>query len=381
MSTIRNPFLTGIYVNSKYFCDREAESAEVIRNITNGNNTVIISPQRMGKTSLIQHCLNTRPVAGSYRTFFLDIYASGCLNEFVFSFAKAIFDSLKQSGRKYVEAFFFVAGTLRSAYKMSPQTGEPIFDIGIGQINDPYLTLEEIFKYLESADKPCVIAINEFQQISNYPEKNTETTIRALIQKSKNCTFVFAGSQRNLMQNIFFSTSRPFYHTVNLINLNPLKREIYVDFVKSHFVNEGKDIADESITWVYDLFEGHTWYMQSVFKELFALAKSGETVSAELIYEAIDSKVDTYSPLFRNTLNQLSESQKELLYSIAKEGKASGITSGRYIKNHGLLSPSSVQTAAKQLIEKGIVTSENNVYYVADRFFGLWMSRVYGTKR
>ena len=381
MKTVRNPFLTSGYVAQQYFCGREAESREIIRNITNGNNTVIIAPHRMGKTSLILHCLNNSTVANNYRTFFLDIYASGCFNEFVFSFAKAIFDGIKPRGQKIIEAFFYIVVSLRKAYKLDPYTGSPGFDIGIGEISDPYITLEEIFKYLESADRPCVIAINDFQQISNYPEKNTEVTIRSHLQKCKNSTFIFSGSQRNLMQNIFLSTTRPFYQNVNLINLKPINREAYIDFVINHFEKEGKNIDEMSVAAVYDLFEGHTWYMQSVFNELFAITKRGETTPLALINEAIDSKIDAYAPLFRNILNQLSERHKELLYSIAKESKATGITAGAYIKSHGLLSPSSVQTSARQMLENDVICSENNVYEVSDKFFGLWLLKMYGKGR
>jgi hypothetical protein len=269
--------------------------------------------------------------------------------------------------------------SLRPAFKLDSITGSPTFDIGIGEIHQAAFTLEEIFKYLEAADRQCVVAIDEFQQIGKYPEKNIEAILRTHIQKCKNTSFIFAGSQRHLMQNIFFSSSRPFYQSVSLLQLDAIKEEEYNRFVRKHFANDKKDISAELVSKIYQLFEGHTWYVQNIFNELFSLTAENETCSFALVEEAIVNKIDSYRPLYQSTLSLLPERQKEILYAIAKEGKASGITSGPFIKKHGLLSQSSVQTAVKQLLDKEIITSEENVYEVYDRFFGLWLANLYGT--
>jgi AAA+ ATPase superfamily predicted ATPase len=181
------------------------------------------------------------------------------------------------------------------------------------------------------------------------------------------------------MQNIFFSSSRPFYQSVSLLTLEAIKEEEYVRFVLKHFENDQKVISEELVRRIYQLFEGHTSYIQNIFNELYSLTEKNERCTLELVLEAIENKITTYVPLFQSTLSLLPERQKEVLFSIAKEGKSIGITSGAFIKKHGLLSPSSVQTAVKQLLDKEIITAENNVYQVYDRFFGLWLSKVYGT--
>ncbi len=379
MRTVNNPFITGGYVSSEYFCDRIQETKEVIRTITNGNNLAIISPRRMGKTGLIKHFFHQPEIADHYHTFFIDIYATDTLKELVYKLGKEIFETLKPKGKQFVDRFFSMISSLRPAFKLDSVSGTPTFDIGIGEIHQAAFSLEEIFKYLESADQPCIIAIDEFQQISRYPEKNIEAMLRTHIQQCKNTNFIFAGSQRHLMQNIFFSSSGPFYQSVSLLQLDAIKEKEYIRFVGSHFANDQKDISDELISKVYQLFEGHTWYIQNIFNELFSLTAKNETCSFELAQEAIENKVESYKPLYQSSLSLLPERQKEILYAIAKEGKASGVTSGKFIKRHGLLSQSSVQTAVKQLFDKEIITSENNVYQVYDRFFGLWLTNLYGT--
>lgn len=379
MKTLKNPFVTGGYVSGEYFCDRVHESKEVIRTLTNGNNLAIISPRRMGKTGLIQHCFHQEEIRNHYYTFFIDIYATDSLKEFVYKFGKEIFDTLKPKGKQFIEIFFTMISSLRPAFKLDSTTGTPTFDIGLGEINQAEFTLEEIFKYLESADQHCIVAIDEFQQIGKYPETNIEAILRTHIQECKNTSFIFAGSQRHLMQNIFFSSSRPFYQSVSLLQLETINEDEYVHFVRKHFSNDQKEIPDELVKKIYHLFEGHTWYIQNIFNELFSLTDENEICTLELAQEAIENKIDSYRPLYQSTLSLLPERQKEILYAIAKEGKANAITSGGFIKKHGLLSQSSVQTAVKQLFDKEIITSENNVYQVYDRFFGLWLANLYGT--
>lgn len=379
MRTVKNPFITGGYVSGEYFCDRVQESNEVIRILTNGNNLAIISPRRMGKTGLIEHCFHRPEIKDHYNTFFIDIYATDTLKEFVYKLGKEIFDTLKPKGKLFFDGFFSMISSLRPAFKLDPTSGSPTFDIGIGEIHQAEFTLEEIFKYLESSGQRCIVAIDEFQQIAKYPEKKMEALLRTQIQKCKNTSFIFAGSQRHLMQNIFFSSSRPFYQSVSLLQLGAISEDKYVSFVKQHFANSKKMVSDKLISKVYHLFEGHTWYIQNIFNELFSLTTENDTCTFEIAQEAIENKIDSYKPLYQSTLSLLPERQKEILYAIAKEGKAIGVTSGAFIKKHGLLSQSSVQTAIKQLFDKEIISSEDNVYQVYDRFFGLWLANLYGT--
>lgn len=162
-------------------------------------------------------------------------------------------------------------------------------------------------------------------------------------------------------------------------NLDPIDPEIYPTFIQKKFADYRKSISVEDIKMVYELFDGYTWYIQNVFNRVFSLVDPRKEVNSLLIWEAIEDKIDSYKHLFQSTLSLLPERQKELLYAIAKEGKAENLTSALFINKHGLLSASSVQTATRQLLDKEMITSENSVYQVYDRFFGLWLSKVYGT--
>lgn len=376
MTRVNNPFITSGYISADYFCDREAESKQLIREIVNGNNLAIISTRRMGKTGLIQHCFHSKELSKEYYTFFVDIYATKSLRDFIFSLSKVILESLKPFGKKAVEIFINSVLSLQAGISYD-FTGTPSFNIQLGDIQNSMATLEEIFKYLAKADKPCIVAVDEFQQITNYSEKNVEALLRTHIQHCNNAQFIFAGSQRHTMGNMFLSASRPFYQSVSMMHLESIAIEKYIDFARNHFKKADRRITPETIRIVYDRFDGVTWYVQKTLNVLFAFTPVGATCDESMVEPAIASVVDSYRFNYQETLFRLPERQKELLVAIAKEGNAKSITSGEFVKRYSLTSPSSVQAAVKGLLEKDFITLFNGSYSIYDKLFEIWLRESY----
>ena len=376
MTRINNPFITSGYISADYFCDREAESKQLIREIVNGNNLAIISTRRMGKTGLIQHCFHSKELSKEYYTFFVDIYATKSLRDFIFSLSKVILESLKPFGKKAVEIFINSVLSLQAGISYD-FTGTPSFNIQLGDIQNSMATLEEIFKYLAKADKPCIVAVDEFQQITNYSEKNVEALLRTHIQHCNNAQFIFAGSQRHTMGNMFLSASRPFYQSVSMMHIESIAIEKYIDFARNHFKKADRRITPETIRIVYDRFDGVTWYVQKTLNVLFAFTPVGATCDESMVEPAIASVVDSYRFNYQETLFRLPERQKELLVAIAKEGNAKSITSGEFVKRYSLTSPSSVQAAVKGLLEKDFITLFNGSYSIYDKLFEIWLRESY----
>lgn len=173
----QNPFVTSGYVSSEYFCDREQESAEVIMDVEGRNNKVLISPHRMGKKGLILHCFNQSVLRDNYYCFFIDIYSTLNLSDFVVLLGNKICEVLKPKGNNAIEAFCRIVRSLEFRISFD-SLGQLEASFGIGDIKDPQRTLDEIFSYINSSNKRCVVAIDEFQQISKYPETNTEALLR-----------------------------------------------------------------------------------------------------------------------------------------------------------------------------------------------------------
>lgn len=378
MAKTINPFIATGKIDPKYFCDRVKESAQLIKSVTNGNNLMLISPRRMGKTGLIHFCYDKPEINKVYYTFFIDILHTSNLREFTFLLGREIYKSLLPRSRKMASLFIQTIKSLSGKFGFDSVTGFPSFNIELGDIEHPEYTLDEIFQYLSQADKPCIVAIDEFQQIARYPEKNIEALLRTYIQKTDNSRFIFAGSERHIMQEMFTSSARPFYHSADILELKAIAEEIYVPFVVGHFKRGKRTIETDDVKKVYALFQGHTYYMQKTFNESFADTSEGSECSLKVIQNAIDNIIASNDTIFREILSNIPEKQKELLYAIAKDGQAVQITSTDFIKRHRLTSASSVQSASKKLLEKDIITEINKVFSLNDRFFSLWIQRLYG---
>lgn len=378
MATKMNPFIVTGKIAPEYFCDRVQESARLVKSMTNGNNLVIISPRRMGKTGLIHFCYDKPEISKEYYTFFIDILHTSSLREFTYLLGKEIYDSLLPRSRKMVKLFLQTLKSISGKFGFEPGLNLPVFNIELGDIERPEYTLDEIFYYLNQADKRCIVAIDEFQQIAKYPEKNIEALLRTYIQQQANSNFIFAGSERHMMQEMFLSSARPFYQSASLMDLKAIPSEIYVDFVISHFKKRRKHIEESSVEKVYNLFKGHTYYMQKTFNEAFADTPEGGECTLDVIRTAIDAIIASNDTIFREILSNIPEKQKILLYAIAREGEAERITSSDFIKRHSLVSASSVQSAVKKLLEKDLITESNKVFSVTDKLFAMWMNQMYG---
>ena len=378
MAKVKNPFVITGKIEPEYFCDRINESARLVKSITNGNNLVIISPRRMGKTGLIQFCYDKPEISDEYYTFFIDILHTSSLREFTYLLGRAIYDTLLPRSHKIATLFIQTIKSISGKFGFDPVTNMPTFNVELGDIEIPEYTLEEIFSFLAKADKPCIIAIDEFQQIGKYPEKNIEALLRTHIQKISNCNFIFAGSERHMMQEMFTSSARPFYNSAYILELKAIEPSEYIPFVKHHFEKRDKSITTENIEYVYNLFKGHTYYIQRTFNEAFADTAEQEECTHEIIRQAIENMIASNDTIFREILSNIPEKQKALLYAIAKEGEATNITSASFIKSHSLPSASSVQSAAKKLLERDTITQINKIYSVTDKLFAMWMNKIYG---
>ena len=372
-----NPFVVGKYVSDRYFCDRDNETNFLIKQIENGRNVALISPRRLGKTGLIQHCFSQEQVSERFHTFFVDIYATTSLAEFVYLFGKAIYDELKPKKTVWTDKFFQIISSLRVGFKLDAMTGEPSFDIGLGDIQTPQTTLDEIFQYLESADKPCLVAIDEFQQIGSYDEQNVEALLRTKIQQCKQTMFIFSGSKHHLMSNMFNSSSKPFYQSAISMGLEPMPLDTYAEFAIRLFEERGKHIERVVVERVYHMFDGCTWFVQMMMNELFALTVHDELCGMGKLEIARKNVIQAQEDSYKDLLSNLAPKQKLVLQAIAKEREARGITSSTFIKKYNLPSASSVQSAIKPLLKNDLVTQTADVYRVYDYFFADWLANEY----
>ena len=374
---VNNPFVVGKYLSDRYFCDRSEETAFLKKQIQNGRDVALISPRRIGKSGLIQHFFHQPYIKENYYVFYVDIYATTSLAEFVYVFGKEIYAQLKPQSTQWKEKFFQIISSFRVGFKLDSMTGSPTFDLGLGDIHAPQATLDEIFAYINEADKPCIIAIDEFQQIGEYAEKNVEAFLRSKIQQCRRANFIFSGSKRHVMSNMFNSSSKPFYQSAISMGLEPIPIQIYKEFSTSLFEERNKHIDVEVIEEVWRSYDGYTWFVQMMMNELFALTEEGGTCGASQIAEASQNVIMAQEHSYKDLLSTLPPKQKIVLQAIAKEGIAQNITSAKFIKKHNLNSASSVQAAVKLLLKNDYITQTDDGYRVYDFFFAKWLAKVY----
>ena len=258
----------------------------------------------------------------------------------------------------------------RIVFSSDPLNGTPQATLDF-QPSQAQATLKEIFEYLEHSGKECYIAIDEFQQITDYPEKGVEGLLRSYIQFLPHVHFIFSGSKQHLMDEIFTSAKRPFYRSTEKMTLQPIPPAEYFLFTRSWMEQGGKQLEENLFQQIYQRFEGHTWYMQYILNRLYEQPQSiiDEKLIEACISDIVHSEIDSYQQLY----GMLTENQSTLLRAIAREKVVAAINSAAFIKKYGLKGTSSINTALKTLINKEYVFKSDKGYCIYDRFMELWL--------
>ena len=363
----QNPFVIEGYRGPDYFCDRESETALLKRHLTNGCNVALIAPRRLGKSGLIYHLFHQEEIQNDYYPIYIDIYETKNLSEFVYVLGKGILSVLRTKGRKAWEYFLTILQSLRSTITFDIQ-GNPEWNVGIGDIKYPDVTLDELFDYLEKADKPCLVAIDEFQTIANYPEKTVEASLRKRIQQCQNARFIYAGSKRHMMAQIFSSSARPFYNSSAIMGLEPIDRKVYWEFANRHLASNGKSIDEKAFQYLYDTYEGITWYMQYTLNMLYTSLSDSPKLSLADV-QAVEAEILSQQRFsYQALLYQMTAKQKQVLTAIAQEQKAASVLSQTFLQKYQI-GASTVQGAIKVLLAADFITNDQGVYEVCDKFF------------
>ncbi len=371
---LKNPFLVYGYVSPKYFCDRDAETEKMLSAFDNGRNITLIAPRRIGKTGLIK---NTFHLLQQQRPevvcFYMDIFATRDLPSFVRLLAKTVLgrlDTLSESILGKLSAFF---RSCRPVISVDDMTGAPTVTLDFVPEQSEQ-TLKDIFDYMAASGKECWLAIDEFQQITAYPEKGTEALLRSYIQFMPNVHFIFAGSSRHLMEEIFVSAKRPFYQSTQLMVLREINEDSYYCFASSFFSLRGTELSRDVFGWMYKRFEGHTWYMQTMLNRLYE--RDMAVTDTRQVEDILKDIVEENTPAYQTLTSLLTDNQLSLITAIAAEGAVKTPNGNDFIKRHNLKTPSSINTALKSLLEKELIYKTEEGYKVYDRFMAIWLQRL-----
>jgi len=365
-----NPFLITGYYSPEYFCDRKQETETIVGALANGRNLTLIAPRRIGKTGLIKNAFYVlKEREADIVTLYMDIYSTQNLADFVKLFASTVLGSLDSTPEKAMKRIGQFIKSIRPVLTFDHFSGMPRVTVDIAAAESEN-TLKEMFEYLQSSEKRCYIAIDEFQQLTEYPERGVEALLRSYIQFTPNVSFIFSGSKQHMMQDMFFSAKRPFYQSTQLLSIDSIEIGEYFRFSAEFFAQKEQELDKETFDYIYNRFEGHTWYIQAILNRLYSYK---DTPSVALAESAIAEIVAESAVAYESLLTAYSMSGVKLLKAIAREGCVKEINSGWFISKYGLKATSSVNTSLKKLINKELIYKSSNGYIVYDRFMAIWL--------
>jgi len=373
MPKVENPFLLAGYHSPTYFCDRKTETKKLVDAVVNGRNITLLSARRLGKTGLIKNVFYHLKKKKGWRVLYLDIMPTNNLSDFIKLFTTAVVE-LEQQSKNYMQKIAQLLSGIRAKLTINHITGAPEIEVDYATRQETEKSLSQVFHYLSQQNVKFVVAFDEFQQIVDYPEKNTEALLRSHIQHLNNVNFIFSGSNKRLLTSMFADHARPFYQSSDFLHLEKLDVNVYSRFIHEKFAEHGKSIALPLVKELVEYYQVHTFYVQYFFNKLFG--SSGKKVLQEDVEYTRRLILDERDYIYYSYRNLLTPYQFSLLKAIAREDGVSQPNAAEFIAKHSLKQGSSVNRALTALVEKQLVFVENDTYYVYDVFFAKWLSKL-----
>ena len=370
---MQKPFIYGQAVSGQNFTDRKSETARLVANFTHGINTILISPRRLGKTSLVKKAISCIDSKGDIPVF-LDIY--DCRDEYDFyerlstSILKATsssIDSLMKSVTEFI-------GRVAPKISVSPDGGMSDYSLSLGLAPKDY-SPEEILdlaeKIARKRHKHLIICIDEFQQIGEFPNSlDVQKKMRGIWQHQENVTYCFFGSKKHMMEKIFSDRSMPFFQFGEMIHLGKIDTAEWVEYISRQFSEGGKEISAKLAASLCESVDNYSSYVQQLSWNLFVLTEKSAT--EEDLKQAIMDTLVQNSSLFTEQIRGLSTFQMNFLKAVAG-GLHNGFTSGKVLSSYRLGSKSNIKVIIDSLREKELVEVTDDGIYLSDPVFQKWI--------
>lgn len=372
-----SPFIYGNTVSTRSFTNREAEISKLKNNLTNGINTVIISPRRWGKSSLVEKTIiEIEKTENKQRTILIDLFSINSEEAFLEIFAKEV---IKASSSKWEDWITSSRDFLKNII--------PKINVGIDPNTDFSLSFDwrELKKYsLEILDLPEIIAtkkgikiiifLDEFQNLSAFKDyESFEKKMRSVWQRQKNVSYCLLGSKRHMMSDIFNNSSKPFYRFGDIILLQKIETKRWVEFICTSFTETGKRIKSENAELITALMKNHSWYVQQLAHYTWNLT-TNET-SIQEINLAIKELIQANTPFYQNEIENLSDTQLNLLKAVALQ--ETQFTSSLAMQTYRLGTPNNVSKNKNILINKDLIHQTNGLFEFLDPAFECWFKKQY----
>ncbi|HLF62272.1 MAG TPA: hypothetical protein VI603_00865 [Saprospiraceae bacterium] len=376
---METPFVFGQQATGEDFTNRSAELAHLETNFTSGVNTILISPRRWGKSSLVkkaaQLTISRNP---KLAICFVDLYNVRDEAQFYQQLAHAVING---TTRRIEELLSIVKKHLpRVMPKVSLNTPAGEFELGL-QWKDIVRSPDEIIDLPQkiAADRKIkiVICIDEFQNIGSYADSLAmQKKLRSHWQQHKNVSYCLYGSQRHMLTEVFTSMSMPFYQFGEVVFLNKISEADWITFIRTRFSDTGKEIKEDDARLISSLTERHSYYVQQLAQQVWL--RTSKKCATTIVHDAFDSLIRQMSLLFIDKTNSLISTQVNFLKAVIDE--ETHLSSKETIETYQLGSSSNVLRIKDALIRKEILDVEETRLYFLDPLYKQWLIRYYFNK-
>ena len=368
------PFIFGVATSGDNFTDREKETARLLSNFQHGVNTVLISPRRWGKTSLVQKvCRLTQ--SDKLKIVYLDIFSCRSDADFYNAFAAAV---LKQTSSKWDE---WVENAKLFLSRISPRISlgpDPMSDFSISlELNPKSDDIDEILQLPEKiAQKKginIVVCIDEFQQIAEFKDsKMFQKRLRSVWQLQKSVSYCLFGSKMHLMNELFEKRNLPFYKFGDAVYLPKISTSDWVKYICGRFEATGKHISKELAEKICRTVDNHSSYVQQLAWLIWIQTK--EVATDQNFEDAFQDIVDQNTPLFEKQTESLTTYQMNFLRAIVN-GVHKEFTTQEVLQKYQLGSSANVSTVKRALIKKELIETEKQQVIIPDPVMRIWLKR------
>lgn len=376
-----SPFNYGKLAEGFYYTNRDKEAAWLEQQISAGINTMLISPRRWGKTSLVQYVTHRMKRKNKQLVFcFIDLFNTRSLEEFVEVYAATLLKATSGTFEEVVSTVKSVFKHIIPAINLSP---DPATDVSISF--DWKMVKKNIGEVLDLAEKLAqqkkvrlVVCVDEFQNISNLEEPLAfQKKLRAHWQKHQHVTYVLYGSRQHLMMEFFTRPSMPFYKFGEVFFLEKISEKHWISFITRRFKDTGKVIAETEAATIARMMKNHPYFVQQLSQAVWL--KASKKATSTNIEEAIEELLDQYTILYQKEADQLTNFQLNFLKALAD--KITAFTRQAVLQEYNLGTSANVVRIKEALQNKEIIDVFGKDVQFNDPMFELWLKKRYFRKR
>jgi len=368
------PFIFGVATSGDNFTDREKETSHLLSNFQHGVNTVLISPRRWGKTSLVQKVCRLAQ-SDNLKIVYLDIFSCRSDREFYDTFAEAV---LKQTSSKWDE---WVENAKLFLSRISPRISlgpDPTSDFSISlELNPKSDDINEILQLPEkiAQKKECsiVVCIDEFQQIGEFKDSKTfQKRLRSVWQLQKSVSYCLFGSKKHLMNELFEKKSLPFYKFGDAMYLPKIGTSDWVEYICGRFEATNKHISKELAENICLTVDNHSSYVQQLAWLVWIHTK--DIATEQNFADGCQDIIDQNTPLFEKQTENLTTYQMNFLRAII-DGVHNEFTTRNVLQKYQLGSSANISIIERALIKKELIEIEKRQVIIPDPVMEIWLKR------